>query len=108
MKSATERRAYGDNQVDSPMFEGLQSYRNFVRPHSSLEVHTPAERAEVGLAKNKWLAMLTEAITQHDLIAKSRLTSHRRDWFVERVLAKMPCVWSSLRCEIAEQEARGQ
>ena len=46
--------------------EGQRIHYNFVKPHEGLAGQTPAERAGVGIrGRDKWLAMLTEAIT-HD------------------------------------------
>ena len=56
----------GWKSMKTPLAEGQRIHYNFVKPHAAFEGQTPAERAEVGIqAKNKWLAMLTEAIT-HD------------------------------------------
>ena len=55
----------GWKSMKTPLAEGARIHYNFVKPHSALEGQTPAERAGVGIqAKNKWLAMLTEAITR--------------------------------------------
>ena len=55
----------GWKTVKTPLAEGQRIQYNFVRPHAALEGQTPAQAANVGVnAKNKWLAMLTEAITR--------------------------------------------
>ena len=56
----------GWKSMGTKVAEGQRIHYNFVRPHSALEGQTPAERAGVGIeARNKWLAMLTEAITHN-------------------------------------------
>jgi transposase-like protein len=55
----------GWKSVKTPLAEGQRIQYNFVKPHMALEGQTPAQAANVGVnAKNKWLAMLTEAITR--------------------------------------------
>lgn len=51
----------------SKIVEGQRIQYNFVKPHMALEGQTPGQVAGVGIeAKNKWLAMLTEAITRNE------------------------------------------
>jgi hypothetical protein len=51
--------------MDTPVLKGYQLHRNFTRPHRALSGQTPSEAAGVGVqGRNKWLAMLTEAITR--------------------------------------------
>ena len=55
----------GWKTVKTPLAEGMRIQYNFVKPHQGLDGKTPAQVAGVGIeAKNKWLAMLTEAITR--------------------------------------------
>ena len=55
----------GWKTMKTAIAEGQRIQYNFVKPHAALEGQTPAQVAGVGInAKNKWLAMLTEAITR--------------------------------------------
>ena len=55
----------GWKNMNTPLAEGFRIQYNFVKPHQALRGQTPAERAGVGVqGKDKWLAMLTEAITR--------------------------------------------
>jgi transposase-like protein len=57
----------GWKTMKTPLAEGQRIQYNFVKPHMALEGQTPAEVAGVGVnGKNKWLAMLTEAITRDE------------------------------------------
>lgn len=49
--------------MKTPLAEGQRIHYNFLKPHRALEGQAPAQVAGIGIeAKNKWLAMLTEAI----------------------------------------------
>ncbi len=51
--------------MKTPLAEGKRIQYNFVRPHMALENQTPVQVAGIGVkAKNKWLAMLTEAVKE--------------------------------------------
>jgi len=51
--------------MKTQLAEGQRIQYNFVKPHMALEGQTPAQAAGVGLgSKNKWMEMLTEAITR--------------------------------------------
>jgi transposase-like protein len=55
----------GWKSMKTALAEGTRIHYNFVKPHSALEGQTPAERAGVGIqAKNKWLELLKESLTQ--------------------------------------------
>ena len=55
----------GWKSMKTPLAEGQRIHYNFVKPHQALAGQTPADVAGVGVqAKNKWLAMLAEAITR--------------------------------------------
>jgi transposase-like protein len=55
----------GWKSMKTSLAEGARIHYNFVKPHSALEGQTPAERAGIGIqTKNKWLAMLAEAVTR--------------------------------------------
>ncbi len=57
----------GWKTMKTPLAEGQRIHYNFVKPHQGLEGQTPAQVAGIGVeGKNKWLAMLTEAITRDD------------------------------------------
>jgi hypothetical protein len=49
--------------MKTQLAEGQRIQYNFVKPHMALEGQTSAQAANVGVnAKNKWLAMLTQAV----------------------------------------------
>lgn len=49
--------------MKTPLAEGQRIRYDFVKLHVSMNGQTPAEAAGVGVqSRNKWLAMLTEAI----------------------------------------------
>jgi len=55
----------GWKSIKTPLAEGQRIHYNFVKPHMALENQTPAQVAGIGVeAKNKWLAMLTEAVKE--------------------------------------------
>jgi len=55
----------GWKSVRTPLAEGQRIQYNFVKPHMALDGQTPAQAAGVGVkAKDKWLALLTEALTR--------------------------------------------
>jgi transposase-like protein len=55
----------GWKSMKTPLAEGQRIQYNFVKSHAALEGQTPAQVAGIGVeGKNKWLAMLTEAITR--------------------------------------------
>lgn len=52
--------------MKTPLAEGARIHYNFVKPHMALEGQTPAQVAGVGVnGKNKWLALITNATTNH-------------------------------------------
>ena len=51
---------------DSPVFDGLQLYHNFFRPHMGLDGKTPAEAAGITIeAENKWETVIRNAAIGH-------------------------------------------
>jgi transposase-like protein len=57
-----EKVMRGLKTIDSPIFQGLQIYHNFVRPHESLDGETPAERAGIKVkGSDKWLTLIQNA-----------------------------------------------
>ena len=57
----------GWKTMKTPLAEGQRIQYNFVKPHMALEGQTPAQVAGIGVnGKNKWLAMLTEAVNNTD------------------------------------------
>jgi len=52
----------GVKTVNSPIFNGLQIYHNFVRPHEALKGKTPAGLAGIKVeGENKWLTLIQNA-----------------------------------------------
>jgi hypothetical protein len=55
----------GWKTMKTQLAEGQRIQYNFVKPHAGLDGQTPAQVAGVGVeGKNKWLAMLTEAVNK--------------------------------------------
>jgi hypothetical protein len=51
--------------MKTQLAEGQRIQYNFVKPDAALDGQTPAQAAGVGLErKNKWMELLTEAITR--------------------------------------------
>ncbi len=62
----------GWKSMKTPLAEGQRIQYNFVKPHQALAGQTPAEVAGVGVVgKNKWLAMLTEAVNSTNTTSHS-------------------------------------
>jgi len=52
--------------TDSPVFDGLQLYHNFFRPHMGLNGKTPAEAAGITIeGENKWETDIQNAAVGH-------------------------------------------
>jgi transposase-like protein len=52
--------------TDSPVFDGLQLYHNFFRPHMGLNGKTPAEAAGITIeGENKWETVIRNAAVGH-------------------------------------------
>jgi hypothetical protein len=57
---------------ENPTRRGARIQYNFVRPHMALEGQTPAQVAGIGVnGKDKWLTMLTEAITRDEVSSEN-------------------------------------
>lgn len=57
-----EKVVRGVKSVDSPIFEGLQLYHNFIKPHMALDEKTPAEIAGIIVkGPDKWLTLIQNA-----------------------------------------------
>jgi len=51
---------------ESPVFDGLQLYHNFFRPHMALKGKTPAEAAGITIeGENKWETVIRNAAVGH-------------------------------------------
>ncbi len=62
----------GWKSMKTPLAEGQRIHYNFVKPHQALAGQTPADVAGIGIeAKNKWLAMLTEAVNSTNTTSHS-------------------------------------
>ncbi len=49
-------------KVDSPAITGIKLHHNYIKPHMSLDEHTPAFRAEIEIkGDNKWLTIIQNA-----------------------------------------------
>lgn len=57
----------GLKRADTPILKGYQIFNNYVRPHESLEWHTPSEACGVEIAgKDKWKTLIQNASVQGD------------------------------------------
>lgn len=57
-----EKVIRGVKKVDSPIFQGVQIYHNFIKPHMALNEKTPAELAGIIVnGENKWLTLIQNA-----------------------------------------------
>jgi hypothetical protein len=57
-----EKVMRGIKTVESPIFQGLQIYHNFVRPHMGLDDETPAEVAGIIMEReDKWKTLIQNA-----------------------------------------------
>jgi transposase-like protein len=57
-----EKTFRGLKKDDSPAIAGIQLYHNYLRPHSSLNNDTPADRAGVIIkGDNKWITIIQNA-----------------------------------------------
>ena len=53
----------GIKSVNSPLFVVFAAYYNFIRPHMSLDVRTPAEAAGITIGgMNKWRTLVGNAL----------------------------------------------
>ena len=52
----------GLKKMNTPIFEGMKTYYNFTKKHSSLQGQTPAEAAKITIdGKNKWKTIIQNA-----------------------------------------------
>ena len=52
----------GLKKTDSPAIAGIQLYHNYIRPHTSLDDDTPADRSGIEIkGDNKWLTIIQNA-----------------------------------------------
>ena len=66
-----DQMAFNMGMANPSPKEGQRIRYNFVKPHMALEGQTPAQVAGVGIgAKNKWLAMLAEAVNNRPTISE--------------------------------------
>ncbi len=73
-------RAFDNLKGCQIISNGEQVYQNFIRPHSSLDGHTPAEKAgiDLQLSGNKWKALIQRAV----ISPKIRANRNKLDtWF---------------------------
>jgi len=57
-----EKVMRGVKTKDSMIFDGLQIYHNYIRPHMGLNNNTPADRAGIKIkGNNKWLTLIQNA-----------------------------------------------
>jgi hypothetical protein len=57
-------RGLDDEQTAQTMMDGMRIYYNFIRPHTALNVKTPAQKANIESDEAKWMALIKKA-SQH-------------------------------------------
>ncbi len=75
-------RAFDNMKGCQIISNGEQIYQNFIRPHSSLDGWTPAEKAGVGLELkgNKWKVLIQKAVTLKSALPRAN-RSKMDSWF---------------------------
>ena len=55
---------FGNDNTGKEMNENMRIYYNFIREHSALDGHAPAEEAGINLnlGRNKWVGLIEKAV----------------------------------------------
>lgn len=63
-ESACQMWGFGNGETAEIMTNAFRNYYNFIKPHSSLEGLTPAEKAGIGVenSENKWQELLKRSL----------------------------------------------